>query len=238
MDKVSVIIPTYNRFKYLLNAIESVRNQTYKNIEIIVVNDRSTQQEYYDFNFGDDVKIFHLAENSRIKFSYPCAGYVRNYGIIKSTGKYVAFIDDDDYWLPDKLEKQISAMLRTGCKMSSTDAYHGKGPYDHSKCYRLYNKDVNFQQILQIYHYYNSKFLDKGFPDIFTLDLIKIHNCILTSTVVIEKDILLKVKLFPHVKNGKEDWSCWLKCLIITDCVYVQEPCIYYDDGHGDGQQY
>ena len=51
MDKVSVIIPTYNRFKYLLNAIKSVKQQTYSNIEIIVVNDCSTQEDYYTFDF-------------------------------------------------------------------------------------------------------------------------------------------------------------------------------------------
>ena len=50
-EKVSVIIPTYNRFKYLLNAIESVKNQNYKNIEIIIVNDCSIQKEYYNYDF-------------------------------------------------------------------------------------------------------------------------------------------------------------------------------------------
>ena len=51
MNKVSVIIPTYNRFKNLLNAIKSVKNQTYKNIEIIVINDCSTQKEYSEIDF-------------------------------------------------------------------------------------------------------------------------------------------------------------------------------------------
>ena len=55
MDKVSVVIPTYNRFKYLLNAIISILTQTYKNIEIIVVNDGSTEDEYYKYDFK---KIF------------------------------------------------------------------------------------------------------------------------------------------------------------------------------------
>lgn len=51
MDKVSVIIPTYNRFKYLLNTIKSVKAQTYLNIEIIVVNDKSIQKEYYGYDW-------------------------------------------------------------------------------------------------------------------------------------------------------------------------------------------
>ena len=55
MVKVSVIIPTYNRFKYLLNAIESVVNQTHKDIEVIVVNDCSTEEEYYSFDFNSSL---------------------------------------------------------------------------------------------------------------------------------------------------------------------------------------
>ena len=57
MKKVSVIIPTYNRFKYLLNTINSIREQTYKNIEIIVVNDKSPQQEYYTHDWSGIVFI-------------------------------------------------------------------------------------------------------------------------------------------------------------------------------------
>ena len=94
--KVSVIIPTYNRFKYLLNTIKSVQAQTYKNIEIIVVNDCSTQDEYYTYNWTeltnstnstDSIKIIHLEQNSKSKFNYGCAGYVRNQGINISKGK-------------------------------------------------------------------------------------------------------------------------------------------------------
>ena len=58
MDKVSVIIPTYNRFKYLLNTIESVKKQTYTNLEIIVINDKSTQKEYYEYDWNsNNIKI-------------------------------------------------------------------------------------------------------------------------------------------------------------------------------------
>ena len=67
LDKVSVIIPTYNRFSYLLNAINSIKEQTYSNIEIIVVNDCSTQKEYYEHDWSD-IKIIHLEKNSKDKF--------------------------------------------------------------------------------------------------------------------------------------------------------------------------
>ena len=88
MDKISVIIPTFNRFKYLLNTIHSVKKQTYKNIEIIVVNDNSTQTEYYNYDWvANNILIVNLDQNSKQKFGYACAGYVRNHGIKVSTGK-------------------------------------------------------------------------------------------------------------------------------------------------------
>ena len=143
MNKVSVIIPTYNRFKYLMNTIQSVRNQTHKNIEIIVVNDRSTQQEYYDYDWKD-IKIIHLEVNSKTKFGFACpGGYQRNFGIKVATGSYIAFCDDDDIWFPRKLELQLIAMKRTRCELCSTNAFYGKGMYNKNKKYRAYLNNLN-----------------------------------------------------------------------------------------------
>ena len=117
MKKVSVIIPTYNRFKYLLNTIKSIKEQTYKNFEIIVINDCSTQKEYYEYNWEkNDVIIINLEENSKKKFGFACIGYVRNQGIEIATGHYIAFCDDDDIWFPNKLELQIDRIIKTNCK--------------------------------------------------------------------------------------------------------------------------
>jgi teichuronic acid biosynthesis glycosyltransferase TuaG len=137
MDKVSVVIPTYNRFKYLLNTIKSVKEQTYTNIEIIVVNDKSIQKEYYGYDWeSNDIKIIHLEKNSKEIFGYACAGFVRNEGIKLSSGKYIAFCDDDDIWFPNKIEKQLIAMQETGCKMSSSDGLIGKGIFNPTNSYK------------------------------------------------------------------------------------------------------
>ena len=82
MDKkfISVVIPSYNRFQYLNNAIESVLNQTYDNFEIIVINDGSTEEDYYKYNFPEQVKIINLKENQTQKNGFG-PGSIRNYGI-------------------------------------------------------------------------------------------------------------------------------------------------------------
>lgn len=85
-DKVSVIIPTYNRFRYLMNTIRSVQAQTYTNLEIIVVNDRSTEPEYYTHDWND-IRIIHLDRNSKELFGHACpGGFQRNYGMEIATG--------------------------------------------------------------------------------------------------------------------------------------------------------
>jgi glycosyltransferase involved in cell wall biosynthesis len=239
MEKVSVIIPTFNRFKYLLNTIESIKSQTYKNFEIIVVNDNSTQQEYYNYDWkSNNIIIIHMEENSKNKFGYPCAAYVRNQGIKSSSGVYIAFCDDDDIWFPTKLELQINAMDRTGCKMSSTDGLIGNGVYDKNKKYKKYNAEYYYDTLRNIYKRKNSNLLDKEFPEIWTLEFLKIHNCIICSSVLIKKDILDKINNFKNIKPPGEDYDCWLRALNYTDSVYVKDICFYYDCNHGDGQNY
>jgi glycosyltransferase involved in cell wall biosynthesis len=241
MDLISVIIPTYNRFSFLLNTIKSVLNQTYKNIEIIVVNDASTQQEYYTYNWNQEfpgVKIINLEKNSKQKIGYACAAHVRNQGISISKGKYIAFCDDDDIWFPNKLELQIKAMNELSCKMSSTDGLIGNGCFDINKKYHVYNNEHYYQTLVNIYKNKNSNLLDNGIPDIFTLELIKIHNLIICSSVIIEKEILDKINNFKLVKNSQEDWDCWIRALEHTNCAYVKDICFYYDNSHGAGQNY
>lgn len=239
MDKVSVVIPTYNRFKYLLNTIKSVHEQTYPNIEIIVVNDRSTEMEYYHYDWDStNVKIIHLEINSKQIFGFACAGFVRNKGIELSSGKYIAFCDDDDIWFPNKIEMQLKAMRETGCKMSLTDGLFGNGIFNPTKSYLKYNAEHHYEILQNIYKSKGSNLLDNGFPNIWNLHFLEIHNCVICSSVVIEKDILDKINNFKFVKNGEEDYDCWLTTLHHTDSVYVKDICFYYDDGHGEGQNY
>jgi glycosyltransferase involved in cell wall biosynthesis len=234
--KVSVIIPTYNRFKYLLNTVNSVKEQTYKNIEIIVINDCSDQEEYYSYDWKD-VIIINLKENSKKTIGFPCAAYVRNQGINVSSGKYIAFCDDDDIWFPNKLELQLKAMKETGCKMSCTDGLIGVGVFDKNKVYKKYNAEYYYDILQNIYIQKGSNLLENGFSYIWDLNFLKIHNCVICSSVVIEKEILNTINNMEILKNC-EDYQCWLKSLEHTNLVYIKDVCFYYDSGHGDGQNY
>lgn len=239
MEKVSVIIPTFNRFKYLLNTIESVKKQTYTNLEIIVVNDCSTQKEYYNYDWdANNVSIIHLDQNSKQKFGFACpGGYQRNFGIEKSTGKYIAFCDDDDIWFPKKIELQIIAMKKSGCKMSSTDGLIGNGYYNKNRKYKKYNLEYYYKTLQNIYRRKKSNLLENGFPKIWTLEFLKIHNCMICSSVILDKEVINKVGKF-IIGNYGEDYEYWLRALKHTNSVYVDDVCFYYDKGHGDGQNY
>ena len=102
MKKVSVIIPVHNSEKYILKCINSVINQTYKNLEIILIDDKSTDNSVELIKkIGDKrIKLITLKKNSG-------AAIARNKGIEKSSGDYICFLDSDDYWKPKKIEKQL-----------------------------------------------------------------------------------------------------------------------------------
>lgn len=225
---ISVIIPTYNRFSQLCVAINSVRSQTFKNIEIIVVNDASTQREYYENII--DATIIHLRENSRAIFGYPCAGYVRNQGAKIARGEFLAFLDDDDEWLPDKLEIQYNEMMKNNMKMCCTEAYFCDGGSGGSAA-PLYNAHYYIEQISEIFLQNGSNIVNimDGFPDIWTRKMLKIHNCIITSSVVLSRDIFMQYGGFNFLRNGEEDYNLWLDVLENTNCLYIKTPCLKYN---------
>ncbi|EPB8187125.1 glycosyltransferase family 2 protein [Clostridium perfringens] len=105
---VSVIIPTYKRSDMLVDAIESVKNQTYKNIEIIVIDDNGINSKYTKEN---KLKLKNYIESNDIKYIQNKdnigGALSRNIGVNEALGKYIAFLDDDDTYMPTKIEKQV-----------------------------------------------------------------------------------------------------------------------------------
>ena len=220
-DLVSVIIPTYNRYDHLLEAIKSVQNQTYKNFEIIVVNDCSTDEKYKDGSLEklNKVEVIHLPVNLRTKYKVSAAqGKTRDEGIKIAKGEWIAFLDDDDYWYPTKLERQIKILKENpDIFMCSTNMHQGNG---------LYSKNKTCQ----------SRMLTTNIPNIINLEMIKYDNKILNSTVILNKNIINKVGEFDLGTN--EDWEYWKRALNYTDCYYINKPLVYYDLGHAGKKNY
>ena len=183
MDLVSVIIPYYKKKKYIINSIKSVLNQTYENLEIIIIYDDENQN---DLDFIQEIKkkdkrIFIIKNLKTMG-----AGDSRNIGINNSKGQYIAFLDADDTWQNDKLNKQINFMKSNDYKITHTSYYI----VDESQ--RIIGKRIarNFFRLN---------------------DLLK--SCdIGTSTVILKKDLINDNVKFASLKT-KEDYVLWLKLL-------------------------
>lgn len=182
MSLVSIIIPYYKKKDYILESVNSILNQTYQNFEIIIIyddHDKSELQLIYEIQKRDDrIKILINDHNLG-------AGLSRNKGIDSSIGKYIAFLDADDYWNEKKLEKQINYMEKNNFLISHT-SFNILDKNNEIKSVRLSN-DLNFKNLL--------KSCDVGL-----------------STVIINKS-LLKNKKFTNLKT-KEDYTLWLSLAI------------------------
>ena len=140
---VSVIVPTFNRKKTIIRAINSILNQTYIDVEIIVVDDCSTDDTQKVVNSLNSNKIKYVKHD---KNRGACAA--RNTGIKLAKGEYIAFLDSDDEWLPEKLEKQINFLKSNDADIvfCSHISYH-----DNKKIifpnHKIYNNDL-FKKLL------------------------------------------------------------------------------------------
>lgn len=108
-NKISIIIPTYNRAHLILKSIQSVLKQTYNNIEVLIIDDGSTDNTSNLVNNLNDsrIKYFKLNKNKGGSFA-------RNFGILKASGKYISFQDSDDLYHPKKIEIQYKNLIKKG----------------------------------------------------------------------------------------------------------------------------
>ena len=183
MDLVSVIIPYYKKRDFISGTIESVLKQSYKNFEILIIYDDSSDTDY---SFIKEIK----KKDSRIaiirNINKLGAGVSRNLGISKSKGNYIAFLDADDTWHIDKLEKQINFMKKHNYSATHTS-------------YSIVNenKDVIGKRIAR---------------DFLKIDDLLKSCDIGTSTVVLQKNLLNKDTEFASLAT-KEDFVLWLRLL-------------------------
>ena len=118
-DLVSIITPSYNTASYIAETIQSVLSQTYTNWEMLIVDDCSTD--------NTDEIVAPFLSDSRIRYlknpTNSGAALSRNYALREARGRWIAFLDSDDLWHPQKLEKQIAFMESKGCSFSYTNYY-------------------------------------------------------------------------------------------------------------------
>ena len=232
---VSAIIPSFNRFKYLIEAIESIKIQNYPNIEIIVINDGSTQDDYYSYEFDKNIKMINLEENQKKIHGFG-PGSIRNFGTSEAKGELLAFLDDDDIWLENKLQIQVGQMLDRGFKLSSTEGYYGEGRYQKENNYLLYNKEKYFSDYKYLYR--KTDFLKNNeLPKVWNSEFTNIWNCFITSSVIVEKELFDNLGGFRNLPMWA-DYDCWKGLQQLTDSLYVDEPLFYFDGLHGDGRNY
>ena len=220
---VSVVICSYNRHAGLLRAIASVQAQTHRPREIVVVDDGSSDRRYRSPPPAGVIWL-RPERSSRERCGFPCLGHVKNLGIARTTGDLLAFVDDDDEWLPTKLEKQVAVLRATGCGMASTEAWRGRGRFDPRKNYPRYLAEWARRPA--------------ALPARFTRQDLERENPIIHSSVLIERTRLLAAGGYEELpiggvtRDGRlvvEDWELWKRCLSTTDCAFLPEPLVYYD---------
>lgn len=198
MSLVSVIIPSYNRKKFICESVESVLAQTYKNYEIIIVDDGSTV----------DIKQALKPFGNKIKYLYQenkGAASARNTGIINSKGKYLAFLDDDDLFEPGKLEKQV--------KKLEDNPHIG---FVFSDYYSFETKNSNRKKLIttRLSQIPSSEFGKFYF----------VHHDLAVSSFLVRRKSLEKIGLFNESLVVNEDVDLWLRMFLYDRGEYSDYP--------------
>lgn len=204
-ELVSVIMPTYNAGKFLSDSIASVLNQTHTNLELLITDDcstdASTREILQRYSQADSrVKVEYLDENKG-------PGYARNQSIKRAVGRYIAFCDGDDRWLPDKLERQIAYMYRKSCALCSTS---------YIIC------DENGEETGVSIS-----------PERITYGMLKRDNKIGCSTAIYDTQLLGRKFYMPTLRK-RQDWAMLLTILRECKvCHAITEPLTLYRNRQG-----
>ncbi len=203
--KISVVIPTWNRADFLPDAINSVLNQTIPVYEVLICDDGSTD------NSKNIVESF---ANARVKWlpgnHVGLPAVPRNRGVRAAKGDWIAFLDSDDIWLPDKLKMQFEYLKNTNMLATSSNALVFDVQKNSKKLFFSNSKTIknyNFSNLLSV-------------------------NTIITSTVVLHRSLLDRVGLFSesNMVRGIEDYDLWLRVSTFSSFLYLPEPLAEYRD--------
>jgi glycosyltransferase involved in cell wall biosynthesis len=213
---VSVVIPTYNRTQQTIAAIESVLAQTYVHVEIIVVDDGSTDGS------GEEIQRFisQRANGSHriLFFSQPNQGasIARNAGITRARGEYIGFLDSDDLWVPEKLEWQVRAFdrFKNECGVCFTDARLVNSAGMDISSFRVYGR-----------HYQQTMGIDRGA----TRSLAKSFSGFWVSSLLVRADVIRQIGGFSPDISFAEDRDLHFRLSLVTSVAYVDKQLIVTD---------
>lgn len=214
IERVSIIIPTYNRGYCLHRTIQSVIDQTYSNWELLIVDNNSSD---------DTIEVIQSFNDKRIKlFKIDNKGIIaisRNYGLKMATGDYIAFLDSDDWWLPNKLAKSLKYL-----NLNADVVYHDMYLVNSFKSYLPFNKILKSRSIKK-----------NAFQE-----LLINGNAIVNSSVVLKREIIAQINGFNEdpLIVAAEDYDAWLRLARLTEAfVRIKEPLGYYWNADGVSAQ-
>lgn len=199
---VSIIIPTYNSVRFIVNSVASATNQTYPNIEILIIDDGSTDET--------EMVVQQLSGPVRyIKQTNGGPSSARNHGIAQSNGEYIAFLDVDDEWEPSKIDKQVGFFENDKSLSIVATSY--------VRC----NADLLPVETITL----STPSKKKGtIPFRALLE----KNQLLTSSIMIKKNILAKCGVFDEKIQFGEDWDFWVRIAQLGRIGYIHTPLCKY----------
>ena len=198
-DMVSIVVPVYNAEKFLKDTINSVLEQTYKNWELLLINDcsKDDSKKIAKSFLSDKIKWIDMPKNGG-------AALTRNKGIEEAKGRFICFLDADDLWDKEKLEKQVKFMKEKDCAFSFT-GYEFADEYGNPNGKKVYIPEkINYKQALK-------------------------NTTIWTSTVMFDMNKLKKDNIYmPNVKRGQDTATWWKVLRNIDYACGLNEILSYY----------
>lgn len=207
---ISVIMPLYNNEKYVVEAIQSVIDQTYEDWELIIVNDASTDnskeivQRFLHKQLDSRIKLINLENNKGVSFA-------RNLGIKKAKGEYISFLDSDDLW-----DKGFLSELYKKIKETDKQIIYSKFAYFYNEDNIRVNKAIMQEGKIDKFIVKKKCRYETEYP---------FHIC----GILVKKSLIDKYKIdFPEDQNLFEDGLFLSKLICITDIIGVDKVLIYY----------
>jgi glycosyltransferase involved in cell wall biosynthesis len=202
---VSVILPTCNRAGFLKGSIESVLAQTHKQWKLLVVDDVSSDHTREVVQAFDDPRINYLRLESK-----GGASGARNAGLAQTRGSYVAFLDDDDTWMPTKLEVQLLAFQRGSARLG---VVHTNATYVVERADEVYVRARKGGAVI---------------PDGDVLEDLLEANFVVTGSCVVRRECLERIGGFDETIVAASDWDFWLRIAEHYDFHYIDRELYRY----------